>query len=100
MEMTEDQKQEIQSVFKKRRARQIMASVPVVGIILAFAFLEDQVKSEVLGISAESVGIIFSVTVLFIVGFSLKNWRCPSCNKYLGKGINPKFCTKCGVQLQ
>jgi rRNA maturation endonuclease Nob1 len=31
--------------------------------------------------------------------FSLFNWRCPSCNKYLGKAINAKFCAKCGVQL-
>jgi hypothetical protein len=65
---------EIIAEFKKKRTRQIMAVGP---IILAF------------------IGIL-SVSVLV---FSFLNWRCPSCNKYLGKAINPKFCSKCGTQL-
>jgi len=32
--------------------------------------------------------------------FSLYNWRCPACNKYLGKQRSPKYCSKCGVALQ
>jgi rubrerythrin len=32
--------------------------------------------------------------------FSFVNWRCPACTRYLGRGWNPKFCPKCGVQLR
>jgi rubrerythrin len=47
--------------------------------------------------------VIGPVIVALVVGalvFSLKNWRCPACDKYLGKGISPSFCPKCGVALQ
>jgi DNA polymerase II large subunit len=37
--------------------------------------------------------------IISVLAFSFLNWRCPSCNKYLGKAINPKFCSKCGTQL-
>jgi hypothetical protein len=36
--------------------------------------------------------------IISVLVFSFLNWRCPS-NKYLGKAINPKFCSKCGAQL-
>jgi predicted RNA-binding Zn-ribbon protein involved in translation (DUF1610 family) len=32
--------------------------------------------------------------------FSLRNWRCPACNKYLGKGTLPHYCPNCGVELR
>jgi hypothetical protein len=32
--------------------------------------------------------------------FSFRNWRCPACDKYLGKAIGPRFYAKCGVALQ
>ena len=39
------------------------------------------------------------VVILGVVLFSLKNWRCPACNAYLGKGMAPSFCSKCGIPL-
>ena len=43
------------------------------------------------------------VDVVLVAGaliFSFRNWRCPACNRYLGKQYSPKFCSKCGVVLQ
>jgi len=40
------------------------------------------------------------VLVAAAVIFSFANWRCPACNGYLGRGINPKFCSKCGTELR
>jgi len=90
---------EIIDEFKKRRTRQIMAVGP---IILAFIALLS-VEGNPTGIFGLPQNIVLSITFAVIISvliFSLFNWRCPSCNKYLGKAINPKFCAKCGVQLR
>ena len=31
--------------------------------------------------------------------FSWQNWRCPACDRYLGK-YPGRFCPKCGVPLR
>lgn len=56
-------------------------------------------KDAVLGIPLAVVGPAAVVLILGGLGFSLYNWRCPACNKYLGKAMSPKFCAKCGVEL-
>jgi len=90
---------EIIEEFIKKRTRQIMAVGP---IILAFIALLS-VEGNPTGIFGLPQNIVLSITFAVIISvliFSLFNWRCPSCNKYLGKAINPKFCAKCGVQLR
>lgn len=90
---------EIIEEFKKKRTRQIMAVGP---IILAFIALLS-VEGNPTGIFGLPPSIVLTTSFALIISvliFSLFNWRCPSCNKYLGKGINPKFCSKCGVQLR
>jgi hypothetical protein len=31
--------------------------------------------------------------------FSLRNWRCPCCNRWLGNQLNPQSCVGCGVRF-
>jgi hypothetical protein len=101
MTMTEQQKEEIKQVFRLRRKRQIILSIPLIFLVIALLFMEDKVNSgSVLGIPADTAGVGFFVFVIGSLLFSFRNWRCPSCNKYLGKRINPKFCSSCGVGLQ
>lgn len=52
------------------------------------------------GMSSDWFGPLFFGIALAAVGFSLVNWRCPSCNVYLGRGISPRFCSKCGIELR
>ena len=90
---------EIMDEFKKRRLRQIMAVGPIILAFIAFLSVEGN-PSGIFGLSPNVVlGISFALIISVLI-FSLFNWRCPSCNKYLGKAINPKFCAKCGVQLR
>ena len=89
---------EIIEEFKKKRTRQIMAVAP---FILAFLALLS-VEGNPTGIFGLPPNIVLTISFALIISaliFSFLNWRCPSCNKYLGKAINPKFCAKCGVQL-
>lgn len=32
--------------------------------------------------------------------FSFRNWRCPASDRYLGKQMSLRFCSKCGVVLR
>lgn len=100
IELTEEQKQEIKNTFKTRRNRQLMVSAPMIVIIVGAAFFQGTRQTGALGFSEDAAGIIFVAIVLAVLAFSFGNWRCPSCNKYLGKTVNPKFCAKCGVPLQ
>src|SRR5262245_36070128 len=101
MEYTEEQKATFKRQFAERRKRQILLAVPLVAVVLAFSFLTDEKNRVVLpGVSPNVVGPVVVLAVVGALIFSFRNWRCPACDKYLGKGISPSFCPKCGVALQ
>ena len=89
---------EIIEEFKRKRTRQIMAVGPVVLAFIALFSVEGN-PTGIFGLSSNIVLTIAFALIIFVLIYSFFNWRCPSCNKYLGKAINPKFCAKCGVQL-
>lgn len=102
MEYTEQQKVTFKEQFTRRRRRQIMITVPVVAIFIGLAaFADDEGNIPILtGIPPEVLVPVVVVLVGMALAFSFRNWRCPACDKYLGKGINPHFCPKCGAPLQ
>lgn len=91
---------EIKQQFKKRKIRQILLAIPFtpVAFILVFTSRSD----DQLIASIPNEHLLLGSLVLVVLGliFSLINWRCPNCNKYLGKNANLKFCPKCGVELR
>ena len=101
MEYTEQQKASFKQQFAVRRQRQIILAVPLIAVFVGFALLSDrQNGGDVLGIPAALVAPVFLALVAGALIFSFRNWRCPACDKYLGKGMSPRFCPKCGVALQ
>lgn len=83
--------------FSRRRTRQIIAAVPVIVAMLFMFRAEERGTISVLGLSET---VVFSMLVVLLLGaglFALYDWRCPACEKYLGKSINPRRCPKCGV---
>ena len=101
MEYTEEQKATFKQQFARRRKRQLILAVPLVVMVLGFAVLTDERNQVTLpGIPASILPAVFLAVVVGALIFSLRNWRCPACDKYLGKGVNPRFCPKCGVALQ
>lgn len=91
---------EVISEFKKRKSRQIYVSILIVILVAPILILEYMGQSELFQIPL-SVFISFMVAgTVAVLLFSLKNWRCPACGKYLGKsGLGIKFCKSCGVKL-
>jgi hypothetical protein len=93
MELTEREREKIQEEFAARRKRQMLALIPAFGVMLLLVILENRVTSMVL-----TVLLVAVIGTLFV--FSLRNWRCPACEGHLGRGMSPRFCSKCGVQLR
>lgn len=108
---TLDYEMEVIETFKKRKKRQLCVSIPLaVSLLSVIFFLETHpeignisvfsMDTYILGVPA---AVACGICLLIIVGcliFSLKNWRCPHCNTYLGKVINPRHCNHCGIRLK
>jgi Na+/citrate or Na+/malate symporter len=96
MPYTFEQQEEYQRQFALRKRRQIVLSVPLIAIIIAALAFKDRTESA----AFDLVGPLFFISIVGALIFSLWNWRCPACSKYLGKSLSPRFCPKCGVSLQ
>lgn len=100
MPYTSEQEAEFKTQFAARRKRQIILAVPLIAAVIAMAFVSESGPQELFGISSAVWGVMFLVLVAGALIFSFRNWRCPACDRYLGKQMSPKFCSKCGVVLQ
>jgi hypothetical protein len=89
----------IASEFKRRRKIQIYLIAFFVIIFVLF-FLAAEFPDFIPGLSEDVMAIVVIVFAVVATIISMTCWRCPACNAYLGKGINPKFCSKCGKLLQ
>ena len=90
---------QIKSDFRLRQSRQLLAiAIALLGmVILALVYKRHDLfgefpKSTIFGLQL--------VIIAVFAGFTAVNWRCPSCNKYLGHDINRRICKKCGARLQ
>lgn len=99
MEYTERGKLSIKTEFAARRRNQIVVSIPLIAMIVLLVLSGDNPDQVILGMPATVWAPAFVILFTGGIGFSLFNWRCPACKKYLGKSINPKFCSKCGAAL-
>ncbi len=96
MGYTEKQKAEFKVKFIQKQRYQVASLVPLASAVYLLFFGMRHVpdldqQTLVLG----TVGL-----VLAAAAFSWLNWRCPACTKYLGKGLSPNHCPKCGVALR
>jgi len=99
MEYTEQQKAGFRTTFAARRRNQLILLVPVVAC-MALLLLADETAGTALGIPVRVATPVALVGIAGALIYSLRNWRCPACNGYLGKVTNPSFCSKCGVALR
>lgn len=99
MEIFTEQR-EIERQFARQKKRQWVASGVMILGIIAFAVNRDPSTEGIFGLPrAVILAGAFSLAVAALI-FTLLNWRCPACNKYLGKSFSPTFCSKCGAKLQ
>ncbi len=97
--MSKKDGRQIMRDFEMRRGRQLLATGVALFLVLFLAMLYK--RPSVLG--EFSGNIIFGAQAIVIsafIGFSSFNWRCPSCNKYLGHDMYRRACRKCGSRLR
>jgi len=99
MPYTEEQLERFRTAFARRRRNQLLLAIPIILIVLFVSAKSDRNSSSLAGIPAQYLGVAGIVLALCALAFTLYNWRCPACNRYLGRVIFPRFCTKCGVPL-
>lgn len=86
--------------FKAKRKKQIFAALILIAVMIYIIIAGEKPELRSPGIPEKY--LIYGIIGIFvaIAGFSFKNWRCPVCNKYLGRGINPESCKNCGAKLR
>jgi len=90
--------EQIMRDFGLLRGRQHIAITAALFLLLLLAFLYS--RPGLLGEFSKDTIIAAQLAVIAaFVGFSAYNWRCPSCNKYLGADINRGSCKQCGARL-
>lgn len=85
--------------LKQRRKRQWLAAIPGIAAVLVVLLATDRTGGTLFGLSSTTLAVGAGARVVAYVLFSIRNWRCPGCDKYLGKNMNPSFCPSCGVKL-
>ncbi len=88
---------EVYEAFRKKKIRQYSITLLIIPLILLKIF--DQEIMKIGWINEIMISAIAVLIVSILIIFSLINWRCPKCEKYLGKETSIKYCKKCGIQL-
>ena len=99
MQYTHEQSAGFKTEFARRRKRQILATIPFLVVVLAIAMASGKSSDQLLGLPVTIWGPVAAVVFIGTIAFAFQNWRCPACNKYLGKNWGPRFCPNCGVAL-
>lgn len=91
--------QQIFEEFRVKKNRQYLA-IAITLLLLVLCILVYK-RSDIFG--QVSKNTIFSAQIIIIalfIVFSIINWRCPHCNRYLGHDIGRRRCNKCGKKLE
>ena len=97
---TDAERAAITREFSRRRRYQILFTLPFVPLIFTAVGYQRGVFSTILGMPPRVGVVVFGAFVAGAGLFSLRNWRCPACSRYLGRWINPKHCPHCGITLR
>jgi hypothetical protein len=89
----------IESFKKKKRFNYIITIFVFAVAFFAFWYANNR---EYFSNDDTRIYIVYAICAATLGGLavSIINWRCPSCNKYLGRSMGPKVCRKCGAKLQ
>ena len=91
--------EQILQEFRVRQSRQFIAIAAALFTVLLCAVIYK--RPDLFGTFSKVT--LFGAQALVIgsyIGYTSQNWKCPSCEKYLGADINRRICKKCRARLQ
>lgn len=96
---TDQQRAAFKDAYARRFKKQLVMIVVLFAMMAPLPFIEDDAtffgfRGAVLGPFA-----LIAIAVGWVT-FSVRNWRCPACDKDLGRAFNPRSCPRCGVELR
>lgn len=83
--------------FKKIRKRQRAVAFMILPLFVLKIFRYR--LSSLTFLDSDIFGIFLVIIVIGALIFSFINWKCPKCDKYLGKSTSIRHCPHCGEQL-
>ncbi len=98
MRYTEKQRARFKSRFRQKRQYEVALLVPLGGAVVMLAIGERH--AEALSLQPLMMALGTAGLVLAAAGFHWLNWRCPACEKFLGRDLNPSHCPGCEVALR
>jgi len=100
MHFTDVQKSEIKQAWAVRRRKQWVMAAACTPVIAAAISYQRGLTNTFFGLSPTVGAAVFVAMVVGAGAFSLRNWRCPGCSKYVGSDFSPRHCPHCMVQLR
>ena len=88
---------EIYALFAKRKKRQKWITIIIILVII----ISLPVKAMLGDLSELMQNIIIWLFIIFAISlfvFTFFNWRCPSCDRSLGRNTEIAHCMHCGVK--
>lgn len=98
MDYTPQQIEGFKTEFARRKKLQFAVAVPFILVLFGSILFRD--LAEAIADSGAAAPIAFGAAVVGMLVFSLRNWRCPACDRYLGRSTSMRHCPKCGVTLR
>ena len=92
MQYTPQQVEGFRAEFRRRRRNQILIYLPMIAGAIVVRFGGPW--------SAQDSERIWAVAVIASIVLTIRNWRCPACERYLGRRFSLEFCPRCGAPLR
>jgi hypothetical protein len=90
---------DVAAAFQARKRRQVRVSVPF-AILLVFLVVRFRAHGLAVGeVHLPATALALPIVVGLLI-FSVRNWRCPACDRYLGKSMAHRSCPHCGAAFE
>jgi hypothetical protein len=88
-------RQRIVEEFKRRRAREIMAMIPLLAAVFVLYLAWEDPAFRVGGLSGPPLLLACAAVIAACLVHHAVNWRCPVCKANFWAGFQVPFCPRC-----